>query len=102
MSTGNQTKRCLLFARVSSHAIPVEQTRRHTARFCFANDEDYRRLISVRFNYVSPSTGSLAEAYNNSVGTMDFCQALAVLEAVNPLLGIGKSSFTTEMLQVKR
>lgn len=98
MKTKQRDVFCL---RGSLHMSPVEQTRGHTARFCFANDEDYR-LISVRFNYVSASTGSLVEAYNSSISTMDFCQTLAVLEAVNPLLGIGKSSFTPEMLQVKR
>lgn len=48
----------------------------------------------------SASADSLSDTYHTSADMMDFCQVMAVLEVINPLLGVVKTGFFPAMLQV--
>ncbi len=59
---------------------------------------------NVLFNYVclflSSSTDSFYDTFHTTADMMYFCQMMAVLEVINPLLGLVKTGFFPAMIQV--
>lgn len=50
--------------------------------------------------YVFPSADSFYDTFHTTADMMYFCQMMAVLEVVNPLLGLVKTGFFPAMIQV--
>lgn len=59
---------------------------------------------NVLFNYVclylSHSADSFYDTFHTTADMMYFCQMMAVLEVINPLLGLVKTGFFPAMIQV--
>lgn len=49
---------------------------------------------------VLPSAESFYDTFHTTADMMYFCQMMAVLEVVNPLLGLVKAGFFPAMIQV--
>lgn len=49
---------------------------------------------------LSPSTDSFYDTFHTTADMMYFCQMMAVLEVINPLLGLVKTGFFPAMIQV--
>lgn len=50
---------------------------------------------------LSPSTDSFYDTFHTTADMMYFCQMMAVLEIINPLLGLVKTGFFPAMIQVR-
>lgn len=55
-------------------------------------------IISVCFSRVS--TDSFYDTFHTTADMMYFCQMMAVIEVVNPLLGLVKTGFFPAVIQV--
>lgn len=49
---------------------------------------------------MSPSADSFYDTFHTTADMMYFCQMMAVLEVINPLLGLVKTGFFPAMIQV--
>lgn len=73
------------------------------AGICFANDgavECDAVCCLIIPAYVFPSADSFYDTFHTTADMMYFCQMMAVLEVVNPLLGLVKTGFFPAMIQV--
>lgn len=72
------------------------------AGICLANDGDVESdaacclVIPVHV----PSADSFYDTFHTTADMMYFCQMMAVLEVVNPLLGLVRTGFFPAMIQV--
>lgn len=60
-----------------------------------------RAAQSCLFPCLSASADSFYDTFHTTADMMYFCQMMAVLEVVNPLLGLVKTGFFPSMIQVR-
>ena len=86
----------------------MNRKQEHGCGFCFANAEDYDEWfmrcpvsLCLSASVCRCSTDSFYDTFHTMADMMYFCQMMAALEVINPLLGLVKSPFFPAMIQVR-